>query len=80
MRYWFWKGQIPDELCDLIIKEANAKERLDRAGVVGKDQSMRVSEVAWFEREHWIHGIARHYIWSANANLFDYDLTPPTVC
>lgn len=67
--YWFWDGELPDKLCDLIIEFGNS-ENLKQAEVgdegEGKlDHDVRKSKVS-FLGINWLNGMLWSYMSRAN--------------
>ena len=69
---WF----LPSELCNMIINECESNLDLSD-GVTGSglNRSTRDSQVGWIPKIHWINGVIWHYVWSANQEVYNYDIT-----
>lgn len=70
---WFWSSVLPVDLCDTLILEGD--KLLSGDGTVGGGSSfsgynskVRETNVSFFDKDHWIHGICLHYANLANQN------------
>jgi len=77
--YWYWKDELPEDLCNAIIKEGlkiNSSK-----GSVGENNgyvvnlSVRNSNVAFFEADSWIGSICAYYLKKANDNAWQFNIT-----
>jgi PKHD-type hydroxylase len=73
----FWEAALPGELCELIIAEG-AREETQRAGLQPDegekyiDESIRKTNVIFWDANHWISGITMHYAQQANSEIWQY--------
>ena len=69
---WF----LPSELCNMIINECESNLDLsDGVTGGGLNRSTRDSQVGWIPKIHWINGVIWHYVWNANQEVYNYDIT-----
>jgi len=80
--YYYIPTGIDKDVADLIIKQCSKKELIssevmDGAPVGGSnlDTTLRVSEQCWLPTDHWIAGMMKHWIESANTHYFHYDIS-----
>jgi PKHD-type hydroxylase len=81
-RYWFWESALSHELCDSIISESDkllfGEGFTGYGGNTSSDINVRNTNVSFFDRFHWIHGICLHYATWSNINAdWNFDLTYP---
>ena len=75
--YYWWDSAISPEVCEGIIEEGNRLE-LKTAGI--KDdktikKETRTTEVGFFDDEHYIEGLCKHFITLANKGAnWNFDL------
>lgn len=74
--FWWWQSALPEKVCEALIEDG---ERLHRApgSVVGDetivDTAVRDTGVAFFDREHWVHGLLEHYVRLANSTTAKWE-------
>lgn len=81
--YWIWEGILSKELCDAIILESdklNYGEGLIGGGYhpSAYNKEIRNTNIAFFERFHWIEGICLNYAAAANLSSgWNFELSCP---
>jgi PKHD-type hydroxylase len=78
--YWSWKKELPESLCQIIIDEglkipADTAIVGDGEGVV--DEKIRKSKVSWINRNSWIAGIVKNYVYLANQQAWNFNIIGP---
>lgn len=68
--YWLWDKGVPEELCNIAIKDMNHMQ-FDVASIGGggnerKDSVIRNSRVSFPDANYWLEGIAYNYALYAN--------------
>lgn len=75
--YYLEENAIPQNLCELISAmcgTGNPAEIYSPLHGSRVDPSLRKSTTEYLEATHWIGGLMRHFIWSANSKIWHYDL------
>lgn len=76
--YHLQENAIPTNLCELISsmygegRKAEIYSPLQGSRI---DVNVRRSNVEYLEADHWLAGLMRHIIWSANEKVWQYDLS-----
>jgi len=75
--HWYWKGELPDLICDEIIREGDSLE--SKEAVVGMGEGVlnlevRKSKVSWIS-QNWLFKLLWEYVIEANRTAnWDYQL------
>ncbi len=77
--FYFWDSVLPDEACDMIIKEGLALDNFKPAGVNSNniaDPELRQGSIGWFEKDHTVDKLLRSYVGTANTEaMWNYVIT-----
>lgn len=78
--YWTWNKEIPESVCDAIIAEG--KKMQSESAIVGHgagdglvNTELRDSKVAWFPASSWVGAITWHYMFKANEQAWNFNIT-----
>jgi PKHD-type hydroxylase len=66
--HWYWKGELPDLICDEIIREGESlgtKEAVIGAGEGVLDLEIRKSKISWIN-QNWLFKLLWEYVIEAN--------------
>ena len=77
--FYYIPSGIDKDVADIIIQKCNQNELFESEVIDGMGSVLkpatRVSKQNWIPTDHWIAGIMKNCIESANVNYFNYDLT-----
>jgi PKHD-type hydroxylase len=80
--YRVWPGELPAELCGLIV-DLGGRLTTVRATLVddrapdGKrlDEDVRRTDVGFWDETHWVNGLLAHYVSLANRETWNLDIS-----
>jgi PKHD-type hydroxylase len=80
--YRVWPQELPAELCELIVElggrlTAVKATLTDYGATDGKrlDETVRRTDVGFWDERHWINGLLEHYVSLANRETWNLDIS-----
>ena len=76
----YWENALPRQLCELILSlgenSETKKARLrPEDGNDYIDESIRKTDLFFWDATHWVSGLTMHYALCANSEIWNYQLT-----
>jgi PKHD-type hydroxylase len=76
----YWESALPEKLCDLILslgagKETGKAALLPDGGAEYVDESIRKTDLQFWDPTHWVSGLIMHYAQWGNTEIWNYNLS-----